>query len=79
MSKPCKNRSLVSSDICRIKYCAECGAVHLDLGNMTLHLTTEQFDRLAEAFGAAATEKQAIDRAEGNKPAQIATTSRCVH
>ncbi|MCW2307981.1 hypothetical protein [Rhodobium gokarnense] len=79
MSKPCKNRSLVSSDICRIKYCAECGAVHLDLGNMTLHLTTEQFDRLAGAFGEAVVQKQAIDRAEGNRPAQTASNSRCVH
>ncbi|WP_319530937.1 hypothetical protein [uncultured Cohaesibacter sp.] len=63
MSRACKHQSLVDDKICQISYCADCGKVHLALGNMTLHLDRDQFDQLASSLRRAEMQKQQIDRA----------------
>lgn len=60
MSK-CTHRHLVSSDVCRIRYCADCGVVHLALGAMTLHLTSDQFAQFAQSLHEASRRKREID------------------
>ena len=62
MSKSCSHQKLISNSMCEIKYCADCGTVHLALGAMTLHLTEDQFTALTKSFRQALRRKHAIDR-----------------
>lgn len=61
MSKKCLYEELVSGRICRVKYCADCGVVHLILGAMTLNLSSDQFEQLAQSLQQASQRKREID------------------
>jgi hypothetical protein len=75
MSKACINQKLVSNSLCEIKYCADCGTVHLLLGAMTLHLTDDQFEGLTKSFRRAIRRKRVIDR---SPPAPLAIQDNVV-
>jgi hypothetical protein len=49
------------------------------LGNMTLHLTADQFDQLAQSFGRATARKQIIDHRISEKPTVGTLHSKLVH
>ncbi len=61
MAGTCEYQTLIENGICQITYCADCGYVRLCLGAMTLHLTGEQFEQLADGLGKAASCKRTID------------------
>jgi hypothetical protein len=62
MRKSCIHQKLISNSLCEIKYCADCGTVHLSLGAMTLHLTDDQFEGLTKSLRRAIRRKRVIDR-----------------
>ena len=45
-SNPCQHMNLASSSIGDVKYCADCGIVHLAVQNLSLRLETETFRTL---------------------------------
>jgi hypothetical protein len=47
-STPCQPETLLRAPTCDIQYCADCGMIHLMMGSMTLRLTTEHFQELAQ-------------------------------
>ena len=75
MSNSCYHHLLVSSNVCQVKYCADCDNVHLALGAMTLHLTGDQFEQLAQNLRKAAVRKRDIDQPLS---ASADTSSACV-
>ncbi|HFB2048731.1 MAG TPA: hypothetical protein TECP_01092 [Hyphomicrobiaceae bacterium MAG_BT-2024] len=60
MRKVCKNHKLVENNLCTVSYCEGCDKMNLNLGAMTLHLTTNEFEGLLRSFQEAAYRRSVI-------------------
>ena len=49
MAAACALETLVRNDGCTIAVCSDCGSVSLNLGVVSLHLASDQFERLGLA------------------------------
>lgn len=54
-SHPCHHRILAASSVCRVRLC-EHETVHLDVGALTLRLSPDQLEAVANTLAAASAE-----------------------
>ncbi|PCJ31431.1 MAG: hypothetical protein COA90_06110 [Gammaproteobacteria bacterium] len=65
MSSPsCKPETLLKAPTCDIQYCADCDMIHLMMGAMTLRISAEHFQGLAQDMGKGLMKLKAREQAE---------------